>query len=235
DSTSGTVLPLDKQNRPLHDAPLYSDPRSAAEGQLCRQLAEEHHPEGYTGFNASSGLSKMVWFVSNYPEKAEKIGTWIHASDYITGMLGGNFRTTDYTNALKSGYDVVAYQWPAYLVSELPIREDWLQQVVPSGTPVGPLLRELAAAYGLEEVQVVRGKADGCGSQIAVDAVTPGSWNTTIGKTLVIKGVTTTEVRDPEGRVYSHRHPGGYWMPGGASNTGADWVNTGFAEHLAHF
>src|SRR5690606_34775069 len=34
---------------------------------------------------------------------------------------------------------------------------------------------------------------------------------------------------------YSHRHPDGYWMPGGASNTGADWVNTGFAERLEHF
>ena len=202
DSTSGTVIPLDKQNRPLHDALMYSDPRSAAEGQLCRRLAEKHHPDGYTGFNASSGLSKMVWFINNYPEKAAQLASWIHASDYITGMLCGNFGTTDYTNALKSGYDVAAFQWPAYLVSELPLREDWLQQVVPSGTPVGTLRPELAALYGLGDVQVVVGMTDGCASQITAGAVTPGSWNTTIGTTLVIKGVTMKEVRDPEGREY---------------------------------
>ncbi len=235
DSTSGTVIPLDRQNRPLHDALMYSDPRSAAEGQFCRHLAEKHCPDGYTGFNASSGLSKMIWFINNYPEKAAGIGTWIHASDYITGMLSGNFRTTDYTNALKSGYDVATYKWPEYLVRELPIRRDWLQEVVPSGTPVGSLLPEIGAVYGLGNVQVVAGMTDGCASQIAAGAVSPGSWNTTIGTTLVIKGVTTKEVRDPEGRVYSHRHPDGYWMPGGASNTGADWVNTGFSEHLEHF
>ena len=28
-STSGTIIPLDKNNEPLHDAIMYSDPRSA--------------------------------------------------------------------------------------------------------------------------------------------------------------------------------------------------------------
>src|SRR3546814_8669540 len=65
---------------------------------------------------------------------------------------------------------------------------------------------------------------DGCASQVASGAVSPGTWNTTIGTTLVVKGVTRQSLNDPEGRFYSHRHPDGYWMPGGASNTGADWV-----------
>jgi sugar (pentulose or hexulose) kinase len=34
------------------------------------------------------------------------------------------------------------------------------------------------------------------------------------------------------GRLYSHRHPAGYWMPGGASNTGADWVTNEFGDDL---
>jgi sugar (pentulose or hexulose) kinase len=49
---------------------------------------------------------------------------------------------------------------------------------------------------------------------------------------MVIKGVTRNEVPDPLGRVYSHRHPAGFWMPGGASNTGADWVSTEFGDEL---
>src|SRR5690606_29697867 len=49
---------------------------------------------------------------------------------------------------------------------------------------------------------------------------------------LVIKGVTTKAIHDPAGRLYSHRHPDGYWMPGGASNTGADWVSTDFGTDL---
>src|SRR5690606_15732905 len=55
---------------------------------------------------------------------------------------------------------------------------------------------------------------------------------TTIGTTLVIKGVTKDQFIDPLGRLYNHRHPMGYWMPGGAGNIGADWVTQEFTGQL---
>ncbi|MFC7525232.1 FGGY-family carbohydrate kinase [Parapedobacter sp. GCM10030251] len=232
DSTSGTVIPLGEGNKPLHPALMYSDPRPAAIGRECTAVAERFVSDGYTGFGASSGLAKMVWFVKTYPEKAKAIQKWVHAADYLVGQLSGVYDVTDCTNALKSGYDVSAYQWPTYLTSHLPLQRDWFQHVVPSGTPVGFLTDELAARWGLYQAQVIVGMTDGCASQIASGAVKPGDWNTTIGTTLVIKGVTTGAINDPEGRLYSHRHPDGHWMPGGASNTGADWVSTDFGTDL---
>jgi sugar (pentulose or hexulose) kinase len=74
---------------------------------------------------------------------------------------------------------------------------------------------------------------DGCASQIASGAVSPGDWNTTIGTTMVIKGVTTRRLEDPAHGLYSHHHPQGYWMPGGASNTGADWITKEFPGDLS--
>lgn len=231
-STSGTVIPLDKDNRPLSDAIMYSDTRQEAEGKLCRELALRHHPSGYTAFNTSSGLPKMIWFVKNHPEQVASIKTWIHAADYLTGNLCGNFQTTDHTNALKSGYDLTADAWPEYLTRHLPLQGSWLQEVVPPGTALGPMTAELQARWGLNGVQVVAGMTDGCASQVASGAVRPGDWNTTIGTTLVVKGVTKQQVLDPEGRLYCHRHPQGYWMPGGASNTGADWISEDFGDDL---
>lgn len=232
-STSGTVIPLDQNNEPIHNALMYSDPRSAEEGKLCKEIAEKFHPQGYTGFNASSGLSKMVWFVNHFPEKASRIKTWVHATDFIIGKLCGNYRITDYTNALKSGFDVNEMRWPAYIHEQLPLKKEWLQQVVPSGTVIGTLVPALAETMALPEIRVVAGMTDGCASQVASGAVSPGDWNTTIGTTLVVKGVTTREIKDPLGRLYSHRHPQGYWMPGGASNTGADWITNRFKDRLA--
>lgn len=232
-STSGTVIPLDAKNQPLHNAMMYSDPRPASEGERCQAAARQFHPDGYTGFNASSGLSKMVWFVHHFPEQTTRLKTWVHAADYITGKLSGNFRTTDYTNALKSGYDVKDKCWPAFLFENLPLKREWMPDVVPSGEPIGTLRPELARQLGLPQLTVVAGMTDGCASQIASGAVRPGDWNTTIGTTLVVKGVTTQELKDPEGRIYSHRHPEGYWMPGGAGNIGADWVAAGFENRLA--
>lgn len=231
-STSGTVIPLDADHQPIHDAIMYSDGRSAAQGKRIQNIALQYVKDGYTGFNASSGVSKMLWFIENYPEKRERISLWVHASDYMVGKLSGVYSTTDYTNALKSGYDVANLKWPTYLTDELGIKKEWLQAVVPSGTVVGTLQADLTSRWGLRNIPVVVGMTDGCASQIASGAVKPGDWNTTIGTTLVIKGVTKSPVVDPFGRLYNHRHPEGYWMPGGASNTGADWIALGFPSDL---
>jgi sugar (pentulose or hexulose) kinase len=53
------------------------------------------------------------------------------------------------------------------------------------------LAPSVAAMIGLpSDVQVVTGMTDGCASQVASGAVNVGDWNTTIGTTLVVKGVT---------------------------------------------
>src|SRR5699024_10924965 len=114
----------------------------------------------------------------------------------------------------------------------LPLTKKSLPKVFPAGTTVGSLQRELAEEVGLPEIAVVAGMTDGCASQIAAGAVRPGDWNTTIGTTLVIKGVTKQPVVDPLDRLYNHRHPMGWWLPGGASNTGADWVSRDYSDDL---
>jgi xylulokinase len=60
---------------------------------------------------------------------------------------------------------------------------------------------------------------DGCTAQVAAGAVAPGQTIGVLGTTLVLKGVSATEV-STDG-VYSHLGPDGSWWPGGASNTGA--------------
>ncbi|QEC41527.1 FGGY-family carbohydrate kinase [Pseudobacter ginsenosidimutans] len=225
-STSGTIIPLDQDFNPLHNAIMYSDPRSAQQASFCKAIAEKNVQEGYTAFNASSGLPKMRWFLETCPEKTEQLYKFIHASDFITGRLSGQYDITDYTNAMKSGYDLHKDQWPGYIAEQIGIRREWLQEVKPSGEPIGVIRKELAKQFGLPETLIVTtGMTDGCASQVASGAVSPGQWNTTIGTTLVIKGVTKQSVNDPSGAIYNHRHPAGYWMPGGASNTGADWVS----------
>lgn len=232
-STSGTVIPLDAQYQPLHNAIMYSDKRSGKQAEVCTAAAIKYHNKGFTAFNTSSALAKIVWFGDTYPEKAARTAHWVHAADYITGKLSGKWGLTDYTNAFKTGYDVSDYEWPEYLYTHLPLKKSWLPAVFPSGTVIGTLDEQVADLLGLpKSIEVTVGITDGCASQIASGAVKPGEWNTTIGTTMVIKGVTKKQIVDEEGRIYSHRHPAGYWMPGGASNTGADWVTNEFGDNL---
>lgn len=232
-STSGTVIPLDKENKPLHNAIMYSDQRSFREARKTKEAAEKYYPGGYTGFNTSSGLSKMVWYMQQFPDETKKIGRWVHAADYILGKLSQQWGVTDYTNSLKSGFDVKEQKWPEYLFDHLLLMREWLPEVVAPGKVIGTVAEDVAAELRLSpKTEVAAGMTDGCASQIASGAVNPGDWNTTIGTTLVVKGVTRERVDDPHGRIYNHRHPMGYWMPGGASNTGADWITSDFGNEL---
>jgi sugar (pentulose or hexulose) kinase len=63
---------------------------------------------------------------------------------------------------------------------------------------------------------------DSCAAQLASGAVSPGQFVGVLGTTLVVKGVSTELLHDPEGSIYSHLHPDGWWLPGGASNTGGE-------------
>ncbi|RZL12553.1 MAG: carbohydrate kinase, partial [Pedobacter sp.] len=231
-STSGTVIPLDVNGLPLHDALMYSDQRSASVAKKC-SLAAAKAGAKFTAFGSSTGLAKMVWFADQYPELNKKVDKWVHAADYITGKITGSFKYTDYTNCFKSGYDLVRKEWPDYLFNELGLKRACMLEVVPSGKVIGYIDTNLAQSLKIgNEVEVVAGITDGCASQIAAGATALGQWNTTIGTTMVIKGVSSILVQDEKGRIYSHLHPSGYWMPGGASNTGADWVTSDFASEL---
>jgi sugar (pentulose or hexulose) kinase len=70
---------------------------------------------------------------------------------------------------------------------------------------------------------------DACASQLAAGASVPGQFVSVLGSTLVLKGANHDLVADPAGAVYSHRHPDGWWLPGGASSTGAQALTAGFA------
>lgn len=234
-STSGTVIPVNKNYQPISPAFMYSDQRSLKEAELCKQASSSLRQKDYTPFNTSYGLPKILWFTNHFPKQAEAIYLWCHPTDYIIGKLTDIWGITDYTNALKTGFHLDNEKWPSYLFDVLHLQKSWFPKVVRSGKKLGTLSTRAAALTGLPEtVQVTAGLTDGCASQLASGSLSPGDWNTTIGTTLVIKGVTTEKLIDPLGRIYNHRHPKGYWMPGGASNTGADWVSKHYqAEELA--
>ena len=108
--------------------------------------------------------------------------------------------------------------------------EGLLPAVVRSGTRLG----EVCAAAAVETsipagTPVIAGMTDGCAAQLAAGALRAGDWNSVLGTTLVLKGYSSTIVRDPAGVLYSHRAPDGGWLPGGASSTGAGVLSARFA------
>ena len=221
DATSGTILLTDEHGRPSTEALMYDDGRAQNEAQAVAEAGEALWAEFGYRMQPSWALPKLLWLWRNRVQDSAGL-LLTHQSDFIQNRLAGYPIPTDSSNSLKSGYDLLRGQWPHAIFDKLGLPESLFPAVVPPGSQLGQVSREAAMQTGLPQgLPILGGMTDGCAAQIAAGSVQTGTWNSVLGTTLVIKGVTEERLRDPLGVVYSHRAPDGKWLPGGASSTGA--------------
>ena len=225
DGTSGTIVPLDSQYRPLTNGVMYNDPRAKAEAAIVHAAMGAHEKKLGLRFGASFSLPRILWFRRQRPEIYERTAVFAHQADYVAGLLCGEYRASDYSNALKTGYDLIDGRWPDEL-GALGLDTEKLPKIVRPGAPVGHVTKAAAESLGLSEsTRVVGGSTDGYASALAAGAVREGDWASIIGTTFVLKGVTRQLVIDPDGSSYSHMLPSGEWLLGGAGNIGGRCLN----------
>ncbi|WP_327129603.1 FGGY-family carbohydrate kinase [Streptomyces sp. NBC_01727] len=248
-ATSGTIVLADSAGEPLGPALMYDDRRAAelnAEAQ--RQGAERWKRVGLS-VGPTAALGRVAWFAQlmggstsaaaqeGYPRlhdvRADRLHV-LHTPDLLGRHLTGGPVATDWSHALKTGYDPRTEEWPTEVFDALGVPAAWLPLVHSPGTEVGVVCPSAAAQTGLPVGCSVRlGMTDGCAGQIATGAVRPGEFVGVLGTTYVLKGVTRELVTDPLGAFYSHRHPDGWWLPGGASNTGGEALADTSPDQLA--
>jgi sugar (pentulose or hexulose) kinase len=224
-ATSATVVALDRERRPLGPALTYADQRATAEAAAAQAAASRTWTRLGLTVAPSFGLAKWGWLVSNHGGEIAGLG---HASDVLVAALTGRAGPTDTSHALKSGYDPVRRRWVSEAMVALGIPDEFLPEVQLPGSRAGRVSREASRVTGLPEGCDVRlGMTDSCAAQLAAGAADPGRFASVLGSTLVLKGASTEPLVDPQGAVYSHYHPGGWWLPGGASSTGGSALAAG--------
>jgi D-ribulokinase len=221
DGTSGTILLTDRSGRPLTLGLMYDDTRAVEEARRVNEVgAAVWTSLGYR-MQPSWALPKLLWLLREYPDLLPG-ARLTHQVDFINRRLVGREVSTDSSTALKTGYELVHVTWPHEILAALGVPEEIMPGVVRPGTQIGTVTTEAAAMTGIPQgTPVIAGMTDGCAAQVGAGALSVGSWNSVLGTTLVLKGVTQELIRDPLGVVYSHRSPVGGWLPGGASSTGA--------------
>ena len=231
DSTSGTIIPIDKEGRPLYNALMYNDARAIHQANIINNIARDFTEKIGHRFKPSDALCKILWIKQNLPSIYKKTYKFIHAADFITGKLTENFSVSDESNSLKTGYDLIDRKWPEFIEKKLKISPELLPGVVPSGQAIGEVTPSAARELGLVAgISVRAGVTDGTASFISSGAYREGDWNSTLGTTLVVKGISKRLIKDPLGRIYCHRHPDGYWLPGGASSSGGECLEKIFKD-----
>ncbi|MEA2189276.1 MAG: D-ribulokinase [Solirubrobacteraceae bacterium] len=207
--TSGTIVLVASDGQAVGPALMYDDARAT---EQARRL----------DMASSWALPKLAWLID---QRADGVRL-AHQPDVVTRRLVGHDVPTDSSHALKTGYDLVADEWPPALRTEY---GGLLPDVVRAGSQLGVVCPQAAAQTELPAgTPVIAGMTDGCAAQIAAGALREGAWNSVLGTTLVLKGVSAQPIHDPHGIVYCHRSPDGQWLPGGASSSGAGILSTTF-------
>lgn len=228
DGTSGTLVCLAADASALRPAIMYNDARAKAEADTLNSMATAFCERLGYRFAASYALAKIVWIREHEPDVFERTASFAHQADFIATRLVGTPVATDYSNALKTGYDLLDECWPEWLQSLSGVLPR-LPPVVAPGQVLGQMSPQAAEATGLQpRLPVVSGATDGTAACLASGVRRPGDFNTTLGTTLVFKTVSEHLVRHPDGLLYSHKLPGGRWLPGAASNTGGEWIGQVF-------
>jgi sugar (pentulose or hexulose) kinase len=228
-STSETFLLADEGGRPLTPALMYNDGRAEEEARLAQDAGEEVWSSLGTRMQRSFALPKLLWVLrSGLPEVTAR---FMHQADFVASRLAGEPVATDWSHALKTGYDLVNGRWPEEVLEQLEVPVEILPPVVRPGSTIGEVSENAASHTGFPADTPIRaGMTDGCAAQIAAGALKEGQWNSVLGTTLALKGVARELLRDPTGAVYCHKHPDGGWLPGGASNTGAGVISEKFPK-----
>ncbi len=210
DGTSGTILPVDANGEPTGKLLLYND---HAEPQDVAAVARVMPADSAAG-GATSPLARALLL------RRAGAARLLHEADWVAGRLLGRFDVSDANNALKTGYDPRAAAWPDWIeAAGLPLAM-LPGRVAEPGDALGAVAPGMAVQLGLpRDALVAAGTTDGCASFLATGAAEVGDGVTALGSTLAIKLLCDAPVFAPEYGIYSHRLLG-YWLAGGASNTG---------------
>lgn len=221
DATSGSVMLADENGSAVTDLLLYNDARAINESErIATVAAADTAAQG-----AGSGLAKCLFLQKQISQTKVKL---LHQADWINYQLGATFAVTDYNNALKSGYDPLTLNWPAW-IDELTSVEA-LPQVVAPGTKIGELNKNLCRQWGLTATaDIIAGTTDSIAAFLATGAKQTGDAVTSLGSTLVLKMLSSQAIFAPEHGIYSHRlHD--KWLIGGASNSGCAVLSKYFSD-----
>jgi sugar (pentulose or hexulose) kinase len=223
DGTSGTVLPVSPDGEALANALMHNDMRASEEAKLCQNVFDGE-------CSPTFALPKILWMQKNLPLPDNTL--FLHSSDFIFAWLAGTVEVpTDFTNAMKTGVDLENENWR----QDEMIDSLHLPKIIPPGQSFGVVCRSHRKKWGIDqEVILVSGATDSNAAFYASGACNLGDWASTIGTTLAVKGLSAEKITDQGGRIYCHKHPDGIWLPGGASNAGAEIIRQKFSGREQH-
>ena len=205
-------LPVDEDGRWLYPFISWHDPRTVPQFEWWQQHigADKQFSIGGNPLWPINSALRILWVAENEPEIIARTHKWLLIEDFVNFMLCGR-QATDYSMASCTLlFDQRRRDWSEELLRLSGIERRLLCDVYPSGTPLGDVSREAAAATGLPAgTPVILGGHDHLCGALPVGAIEPGvvldvtgTWESVITPTR--DAVLVPELRTSGMTVQSH-------------------------------
>ncbi|TFG16097.1 MAG: xylulose kinase [Promethearchaeota archaeon] len=229
-----TIVPVDKEGTPLHNALVWQDRRTTDQVEFIKKKVGADKIYRTTGLTIDPYFSatKILWFKDNKPDIYKNAYKFLLVSDYILFKLTGQFYT-DYSNASRTMlFDINNLKYSDEIASDLEIDLDKMPETLESGTDIGEITTDETLFD--KKTLVITGAGDQQSAALGVGVTSPGTIKLTTGTGSFMLAFLEKPNFDPKKRVLCSCHavPGTWVQEASVFTTGAylRW----FRDEIAH-
>lgn len=178
----GTLIPVDRDLRPLRNAIVWSDVRCFEQSRAFAKAYGESYLYEKTGWPTCDGLCAMqiAWLRQNEPETFAATDRFLSVPDYIAARLTGEAALDPSNAGINQLADIRKGAYDSNVLEFAGIDASKLGRIQPSATPIGYLTESAKRELGfVENVLVVTGAHDQYA--LALGAGLTGTGDTMIG------------------------------------------------------
>ncbi len=179
-----TIVPIDKNGQPIHNAIVWQDRRTTPQcDQIRKDLgAETVYRETGLTIDPYFSAPKILWFKQEKPNVFHDAFKFLLVHDFLLYRLTGEY-ATDYSNASRTMlFSIEKMHWSNLMCDYLEVPKEQLPKTYPSGTPIGTITPKAAKETGFPEgITVVVGGGDQQCGAVGVGVVKAGQVKATIG------------------------------------------------------
>ena len=218
-----TIVPVDKEGNPLHNALVWQDRRTINQVETIKSKLGLDKIYGITGLTIDPYFSatKILWFKDEKPDIYQKTHKFLLVSDFIIHKLTGKFYT-DFSNASRTMlFDINNLQYSEDIASELEIDLDKMPEAIESGIDIGEIITDETLFD--KKTLVVTGAGDQQSAALGVGVVSLGNIKCTTGTGSFILAYLDKPKFDPKKRVICSCHavPGSWVQEASIFTSGA--------------
>ena len=162
------IIPIDDSGKALRPAILGMDTRTVDQNLWIMNNFDPFWLFTHTGMpiHTVNTFPKILWIKQNEKELWDRTFRFVLYEDYIINKLTGQTVCSTCLASRTQLYDLKKQQWSQEILNAIDLDPDRLSKVMPSGTPVGQMKKELSDLLGLKipPIVVTGGHDQACGA-----------------------------------------------------------------------